>query len=130
MKKPEPPNPIYMEAAATTRKKPPKILKAVVDYASQVGVSHGRGTYRSGIEANELVFGVRAGLARLFNIQRSDRILYMKNATEAVNTALKGFLKSGDHVVLSSLEHNALIRPLNKLKRDRGVDYSLVPANS
>ena len=54
----------------------------------------------------------------------------MKNVTEAINTALKGFLKSGDHVVLSSLEHNAVIRPLNKLKKDRGIDYTIVPANS
>lgn len=121
---------IYLDCAATTRQKPPQVLRAVVDYATRVGVSHGRGTYRPGIEANELVFGTRAALARLFNIQRSDRILYMKNATEAINTALKGFLKGGDHVLLSSLEHNALIRPLNRLKKERGIDYSLVPANA
>ena len=121
---------IYLDCAATTRQKPPQVLKALVQFASEVGVSHGRGTYRPGIAANELVYGTRASLAKLFNIQRSDRILYMKNATEAVNTALKGFLKSGDHVVLSSLEHNAVIRPLNKLKAVRGIDYSIVPANS
>jgi len=121
---------IYLDCAATTRQKPPQVLKALVQYASEVGVSHGRGTYRPGIAANELVYGTRASLAKLFNIQRSDRILYMKNATEAANTALKGFLKSGDHVVLSSLEHNAVIRPLNKLKAARGIDYSIVPANS
>jgi len=121
---------IYLDCAATTRQKPPQVLKAVVQFASEVGVSHGRGTYQPGIAANELVYGTRASLAKLFNIQRSDRILYMKNVTEAVNTALKGFLKSGDHVVLSSLEHNAVIRPLNKLKADRGIDYSIVPANS
>jgi len=69
-------------------------------------------------------------LARLFNVQRSDRILYMKNVTEAINTALKGSLKPGDHVVLSGMEHNAVIRPLNKLKASRGIEYSLVPANS
>jgi cysteine desulfurase family protein len=121
---------IYLDCAATSRQKPPQVLKAVVDYATRVGVSHGRGTYRPGIEANELVYGTRAALARLFNIRRSDRILFMKNVTEAVNTALKGFLKSGDHVVLSGMEHNAVIRPLNKLKKERDVDYTLVPANS
>lgn len=118
-----------MDCAATTRQKPPQVLKALVQYATQVGVSHGRGAYRSGIEANEWVFGAKQALARLFNIQRLDRIAVMKNATEAVNTALKGFLRSGDHVVLSGLEHNAVIRPLNKLKADRGVDYTLVAAN-
>src|ERR1035441_4105819 len=130
MKKPKAPKPIYLDSAATTRQKPPQVLKAVARYAAEVGVSHGRGTYRAGIQANELVYGTRASLARLFHIQRSERILYMKNVTEGINTALKGFLKSGDHVVLSGMEHNAVIRPLNKLKASRGVDLSLVAANN
>lgn len=124
------PKPIYLDTAATSRQKPPQVLKAVVQYATEVGVSHGRGTYKAGIQANELVFETRQSLARLFNAPRSERIVLTKNVTEAVNVALKGFLKRGDHVVLSGLEHNAVIRPLNKLKRDRGIDYSLVPAAS
>ncbi len=130
MKKKKAPKPIYFDCAATTRQKPPQVIKAVTLFANEVGVSHGRGTYKPGIEANELVYGTRAALAKLFHIQRSDRILYMKNVTEGINTALKGFLKSGDHVVLSGLEHNAVIRPLNKLKASRGIEYSIVPANS
>jgi cysteine desulfurase family protein len=121
---------IYLDAAATSRQKPPQVLKALMSYAQEVGVSHGRGTYRRGIEANQLVFETRSALARLFTVQRMDRILFMKNVTEAINTALKGFLKSGDHVVLSGLEHNAIIRPLNKMKAQKGVDYTLVAANS
>jgi len=124
------PKGIYLDCAATTRQKPPQVLKAVVQYAAEVGVSHGRGTYEAGIHANELVFGTRQALGKLFHIQRLDRLLYTKNVTEAINTALKGFLKSGDHVVLSSMEHNAVIRPLNKLKAQRGIEYSIVPANN
>jgi cysteine desulfurase family protein len=121
---------IYFDAAATTRQKPSQVLKAVAEYATEVGVSHGRGTYRPGILANELVYGTRAALARLFHVQRSDHIIFAKNATEAVNIALKGFLKAGDHVVLSSLEHNAVIRPLNKLKASRGIELTVVAANN
>jgi cysteine desulfurase family protein len=121
---------IYLDCAATSRQKPAQVLKAVTRFASTVGVSHGRGSYRRGIEANELVFGTRQNLAKLFNVQRMDRILLLKNVTEAINTALKGFLKTGDHVVLSGLEHNSVIRPLNKLKAERGIDYTIVPANS
>ncbi|HVZ81499.1 MAG TPA: aminotransferase class V-fold PLP-dependent enzyme [bacterium] len=124
------PKPIYLDCAATTKQKPPQVLKAVVRYATEVGVSHGRGTYAAGIAANQLVFETRQALARLFNVPRSERILFTKNVTEAVNTALKGFLKKGDHVVLSGVEHNAVIRPLNKLKADRGIDYTLVPASA
>lgn len=122
--------PIYLDCAATTRQKPPQVLKAVVQYATEVGVSHGRGTYEAGIRANELVFQTRQALGKLFHIQRLDRLVYTKNITEAINTALKGFLKSGDHVVLSSMEHNAVIRPLNKLKARRGIETTIVPANN
>ena len=128
--KPKTPKAIYLDAAATSRQKPPQVLKALVAYASQVGVSHGRGAYGKGIAANEMVYGTRAALAKLLGVTRSDRILFTKNVTEAINTALKGFLKQGDHVVLSGLEHNAVIRPLNKLKVDRGIDYTIVPANA
>ena len=124
------PKSIYLDAAATSRQKPPQVLKALVNYASEVGVSHGRGAYGKGIAANEMVYGTRAALAKLFGVTRSDRILFTKNVTEALNTVLKGYLKTGDHVVLSSLEHNAVIRPLNKLKADRGIDYTIVPANA
>src|ERR1035441_1190881 len=101
MKKPKAPKPIYLDSAATTRQKPPQVLKAVARYAAEVGVSHGRGTYRAGIQANELVYGTRASLARLFHIQRSERILYMKNVTEGINTALQGVLQRRGHGVLS-----------------------------
>lgn len=124
------PKAIYLDCAATSRRKPPQVLRALVDYASRVGVSHGRGAYGKGIAANEMVYGTRAVLAKLFGVSRSDRIIFTKNVTEAINTALKGFLKQGDHVVLSGLEHNAVIRPLNRLKEVRGVDYSLVHPNA
>ncbi|MGH7739077.1 MAG: aminotransferase class V-fold PLP-dependent enzyme [bacterium] len=124
------PKEIYLDCAATSRRKPPQVLRALVDYASRVGVSHGRGAYGKGIAANEMVYGTRAALAKLFGVSRSDRIIFTKNVTEAINTALKGFLKQGDHVVLSGLEHNAVIRPLNRLKAVRGVEYSLVNPNA
>ncbi len=123
-------NEIYLDAAATSRQKPPQVLKALVQYATEVGVSHGRAATKRGIQANELVFSTRLALSKLFNAPRMERILFTKNVTEAINVALKGFLKRGDHVVLSGVEHNALIRPLNKLKREMEIEYTLVSANS
>jgi cysteine desulfurase family protein len=120
----------YLDAAATSRQKPSQVLKAVVQYATEVGVSHGRAATKKGILANELVFSTRQVLSKLFNAPRMERILFTKNVTESINTVLKGFLKKGDHVVLSGVEHNALIRPLNKLKREREISYTIAPANS
>ncbi|HET9870705.1 MAG TPA: aminotransferase class V-fold PLP-dependent enzyme, partial [bacterium] len=115
-KKTKSPKAVYLDCAATSLQKPPQVLRALVDYASSVGVSHGRGAYGRGLAANAMVYGTRAALGKLLGVTRTDRILFTKNVTEALNTALKGWLREGDHVVLSGLEHNAVIRPLNKLK--------------
>lgn len=119
----------YFDVAATSRHKPPSVVRAVAAYAAEVGVSHGRGAYRAGVRAGEAVFRCRRVLAKLFGVPRSERLVFTKNATEAANAALKGILRPGDHVVLSGLEHNAVIRPLNRLRRDRGVEYTLVAPN-
>ncbi len=129
MKPKHPPQPLYFDNAATTRRKPPAVYKAVADFAENLGVSNGRGAYRLGVEANALVFEARQALAQLLGIPRSDRLVFTKNATEAVNAALKGFLKSGDHVVVSGLEHNAVVRPLNRLKAERGIEWTSVTAS-
>jgi cysteine desulfurase family protein len=121
---------IYLDCAATTRYKPPQVYKAVLNYATQIGVSHSRGTYQSGIAANQMIYELRSQLAKLFQVPRSERILFTKNATEALNMALKGYLQTNDHVILSSLEHNAVIRPLNQLKKERAIEYTMISANS
>ena len=129
MKPKHPPQLLYFDNAATTRRKPPAVYKAVADFATDLGVSNGRGAYKLGVEANALVFEARQALAQLLGIPRSDRLVFTKNATEAVNAALKGFLKPGDHVVVSGLEHNAVVRPLNRLKAERGIEWTAVTAS-
>ena len=105
------------------------MLRAVETFARELGASHGRGSYRMAVESGRLLFETRQALAQLFNVPRSERLVFTKNTTEAINIVLKGYLKRGDHVVVSGLEHNAVMRPLAKLRAERGIEWTVVPAS-
>jgi cysteine desulfurase family protein len=113
---------IYMDNAATSWPKPPSVLEAMVFYQEQIGASAGRGGYRRAIEASRLIFDVREAVAGLFGVGDSKRIIFTLNCTEALNIALRGWLREGDRVVTTSMEHNSVARPLNHLKKERGVE--------
>ncbi|MCR4420438.1 MAG: aminotransferase class V-fold PLP-dependent enzyme [Clostridia bacterium] len=118
---------IYLDNAATSFPKPEAVYRAVLDAMRRVGASAGRSTYRRALEAERLVFEARLALCRLFNIADPTRLVFTANATEALNLALKGFLRPGDEVVTSSVEHNAVWRPLKVLERTRGIVVTAVP---
>ena len=103
---------IYLDNAATTWPKPESVYQAVDKFNRQIGASPGRGSHSRTIAAGQIVLEARDALAELFNIKDSSRIVFTKNVTEAINIGLKGILQPGDHVVTSSMEHNAVARPL------------------
>jgi cysteine desulfurase family protein len=125
-----PKTPVYLDAATTSRLKPPTVLRAVETFARKNGSSSGRGSHADALAVNRLLFDTRQALARLLGVPRSERLVFTKNTTEAINIALKGFLRRGDHVVLSGLEHNALVRPLRRLKGELNIGWTVVPASS
>jgi len=118
---------IYFDNAATTWPKPPEVSRAMVHCLQEIGANPGRAGHQMAIEANAMVDGVRKKLAGLFKIDEKDhdRLVFTLNATGALNLGLKGSLKSGDHVITSSMEHNSVGRPLNSLERD-GVEVTRV----
>lgn len=117
---------IYLDNAATTFPKPEAVYRAVDQCMRTVGASAGRGTYKLALDAERIIFGARVALAALLGIRDPARLVFTCNATEALNLALKGFLRHGDHVVTSSMEHNAMWRPLKALERSRGVEITSV----
>jgi cysteine desulfurase family protein len=119
---------VYLDNAATSFPKPQATLDAMMHYQRTIGGSPGRSGHRLSIEAGRAVHEVREVLARLFNIPEPLQIVLTKNATEALNIALIGLLKRGDHVVTTGMEHNAVMRPLRFLA-SRGVDLSVVPTS-
>jgi len=95
---------------------------------TRVAANPGRSGHKSARKANQIVQETREEIAKLFSIPDARRVVFTCNATEAINLGLKGILSSGDHVVTSSVEHNAVIRPLKRLEK-AGVQYSLVPCS-
>ena len=106
---------IYLDNAATSFPKPRGLADYMAEIISMRGGSFGRGGYASAIKNSEDVLTVRQKLARFFGSERPEQIIFTKNATEALNTAISGLLSRGDTVIVSPLEHNSVIRPLNML---------------
>lgn len=117
---------IYLDNASTTFPKPACVAEAVTRYMTEVGCNISRGGYENAYSAEELVFETREKLAALFHAPDCRCVAFTKNVTESLNILLKGFLKAGDHVLVSAMEHNAVMRPLVQLQKN-GVSFSRVP---
>jgi cysteine desulfurase family protein len=107
----------YFDNAATTWPKPPAVVAAMVHFMEEVGASPGRAAHRRAIQAGRIVYDAREVVAELFNVPNPLRIVLGANVTEALNLALCGMLRPGDHVVTTSMEHNSMMRPLRELER-------------
>lgn len=116
---------IYLDNAATSFPKPEPVYAAIDDYNRRLGAAAGRGGYGSSLEATEIIRRCRLNLARLLNAEGPERFAFAFNGTDALNIALHGLLRPGDHVVTTIVEHNSVLRPLRTLA-DRGVTVSIV----
>ena len=120
---------IYLDQAATSWPKPPEVLKAMTDVLENAGGNPGRSGHRLSIAAARIIYDTREEISRFFGVSDPLRVIFTGNATHAINLALKGILKPGDHVITSSMEHNAVMRPLRNLEK-RGIRLSIVPCAS
>lgn len=116
----------YLDNASTSFPKPKEVLKEICHYLKNIGGNPGRGSHRLSLQADRIIYNTRQYLAHLFNIKDSSRIIFTMNATESINLAIKGLLKKGDHVVTTSLEHNAVTRPLKRMEKDTGIKITKV----
>ncbi|MGC8839803.1 MAG: aminotransferase class V-fold PLP-dependent enzyme, partial [Anaerolineae bacterium] len=119
---------IYLDHAATSWPKPPQVKEAMAAFLDQVGANPGRSGHRLSVAAARIVYEAREALADLFHAPDPLRIAFGLNATDALNLALHGLLRPGDHVVTSSMEHNSVMRPLRALER-QGVEVTVVPCS-
>lgn len=115
---------IYFDNGATTFPKPSAVVNAVDRTLRYNGANPGRSGHNMSIKASEIMYECRSNAAKLFNASSPEKVIFTSNCTTALNYVIKGILKSGDHVVISSLEHNAVVRPLEFLKND-GIEYSV-----
>jgi cysteine desulfurase/selenocysteine lyase len=119
---------IYFDNAATSWPKPPQVAEAMVHFMSEIGANAGRSGHRLAVEAGRIVYEAREAVADLFNAPDPLRIVFGLNVTEAMNLALRGYLRPSDHVITSSMEHNAVMRPLRQLERE-GVELTVLPCS-
>ncbi|MDM7996417.1 MAG: aminotransferase class V-fold PLP-dependent enzyme [Acidobacteriota bacterium] len=119
---------IYLDYAATSWPKPPEVVQAMTRCMEQAGGNPGRSGHRLSIKAGRIVYDVREILAEFFHVPDPLRIIFAANATQAINLCLYGILRPGDHVLASSMEHNAVMRPLRDLE-SKGVSLSVVPCS-
>ena len=118
---------IYFDNAATTLQKPECVLRAVIEAMGTFG-NPGRGVHEPALAASRAVYETRCALAQLFHGENPANIAFTANATAALNTAIKGILNPGDHVITTAMEHNSVLRPLYELE-DRGAELTILPAD-
>ncbi|MBQ6360249.1 MAG: aminotransferase class V-fold PLP-dependent enzyme [Lachnospiraceae bacterium] len=119
---------IYLDNAATTITKPPQVGEAVLAAMGTMG-NNARGTHGEALTAARTVYQARKKLASFFNCSRPDHVVFTANVTEAINLALFGLLRPGDHAVTTVLEHNSVLRPLYMLEEERGIRLDIAPAD-
>lgn len=117
---------IYLDNGATSFPKPKEVADAVYEYMTSVGTNINRGGYQAAYDLEGTVFETREMLAEMFGASDCKNVVFTKNITESLNVVLKGFLKPGDHILCSSMEHNAVMRPLVQLEK-KGIRFDRIP---
>ena len=116
---------IYLDNSATSYPKPQKVHSSLISNSRQYSANPGRGGYKMSINTANKIYSVRENLADFFNTHSPDCVAFTLNCTYAINTVLKGILKSGDHVLCSDIEHNCVLRPLEKMRSSVGISYDI-----
>ncbi|MBQ4515307.1 MAG: aminotransferase class V-fold PLP-dependent enzyme [Clostridia bacterium] len=120
---------IYLDNAATSFVKPAQVACAVYNTMIKYGANAGRGGHKLSREAGDILYDARENLCRLFNINDIERLAFCPNTTYALNMGIKGVLDKGNHVIITSMEHNSVLRPIETLRTLGNVAYTIVRAN-
>ncbi len=116
---------IYLDNAATTYPKPEKVYDSIMDCMKNYCANPGRAGHKLAMRAAREIYDARENIAKLFNIDNPMNVIFTNNATDSLNLAIKGVVKSGDHIITTSMEHNSVIRPIKSLE-NHGVENTIV----
>jgi len=120
---------IYLDHAATSWPKPAEVGQQIEQALSGVMANAGRSGHQPSLAAARMVFETRRRLAELLGVAQSEDVVFVRGCTEGLNLVVKGWLRPGDHVLVSPLEHNSVMRPLTRLARERQVTFESLPAD-
>lgn len=119
---------IYFDNGATSFPKPPSVTEAMVHYIRDIGCNVNRGSYAGAFSAEDILFDTREQLTELFGGEDCKNTIFTANVTTSLNILIKGLLKPGDHVLVSQMEHNAVMRPLQQLTA-QGITFDRIPCD-
>ena len=119
---------IYLDNASTSFPKAPTVATAMSDYITNRGININRGSYALAYDVEDIIYTTRQRLNTLFNGHDPSHVIFTQNVTMSLNMVIKGILKAGDHVLVSSMEHNAVMRPLTQLL-DKGIAFDIIPCD-
>jgi cysteine desulfurase / selenocysteine lyase len=120
---------IYLDNSATTWPKPESVYQAVDRFQREIGAPNGRSAYREAVESNRIVERARRGIAGLINAAEPSHIIFALNCSDALNLAIRGVVRPGDHVVTTVCDHNSVLRPLRALRETADVEVTYVPCD-
>lgn len=121
---------IYLDNCATTYPKPKSVQMAINEALVKYGANSGRSGFDMSMATAGKIFECREKIADLFNCKDVDKVVFTQNCTYALNMAIKGFVRYGDHVIISNLEHNAVARPIETLAKRGFITYSIAKYDS
>lgn len=119
---------IYLDNASTTFPKAPNVANAMSDYLTNYGININRGSYALAYDVKDIIYTTRQRLNTLFNGHDPSHVTFTQNVTMSLNMVIKGLLKAGDHILVSSMEHNAVMRPLTQ-QLDKGITFDIIPCD-
>ena len=120
---------IYLDNAATTFPKPKSVIEKVEECITKYCANSGRSAHSLAIKTDEEIFSAREAIADLLSFSSPDRVCFTTNATYALNIAIKSFITKRCHVLISDIEHNSVLRPINSLRDKIGIEYSVFSTN-
>ena len=120
---------IYLDNAATSFQKPEQVARTMYETMVYYGANAGRGGHALSVRAGEILYETRENLCRLFHIRDVERLAFCQNTTMALNMGMKGVLRPGDHVIIGSMEHNSVLRPVEALRQNGTISYTIVRGN-
>ena len=121
-------NYIYLDNASTTFPKAPNVANAMANYITNYGININRGSYALAYDVEDIIYTTRQRLNTLFNGHDPSHVTFTQNVTMSLNMVIKGLLKAGDHILVSSMEHNAVMRPLTQ-QLDKGITFDIIPCD-
>lgn len=122
-------NNIYLDNASTTFPKPKNVVDSIYDFLTNIGGNPGRSNHDNGMQSNRLLLEARETIANFFNFNTIENVIFTNNITTSLNILINGCAKKGDHIIISSMEHNSVLRPLINLKENNIIELDIINAN-